>query len=362
MQFAPFTLLIVASVTFFNEKFRKGRQDLLRQITRSTRSTGGSGNASSAKDADNLRNTVVSLEHRVAELESKLMETSNEMKGRIDLIMMELSASRHQQQQNMFQQMTAMRPGLLPSAMPSASLPMPGVPTLPSGTLGDAAASTLQNLSQKSLGSQENNHGQWEQQPMLGSDLARAFSSASARSGSAGIDTSRALSTAGARSTSLGKRSTSGGDGGDDSATLPPHPKQKKVSRPEPQVPTENQTHHAPHGAVPAGADNTLAIRNSLMLRNAWESDFFNNLVMADGAAAACRAASLSAGLGLSGGLSSQMGYSPYLQSMQGMGGGMLSGMGAGGIPGMQPGSYSTGQYSTGQMFGANNNNSHNEV
>jgi len=284
------------------------------------------------------------------------METSNEMKGRIDLIMMELSASRHQQQQNMFQHMTGMRPGLLPTAMPSASLPAPGVPTLPSGTLGDAAANTLQNVSQKSFGNQENNPGQWEQ-PMLGSDLARAFSSASARSGAAGIDMMRALSTAGSRAASGGKRSASGGgvpEEEDDSATLPPHPKQKKVSRPEPQVPAESQT-HAPHGGVP-GADNTLAIRNSLMLRNAWESDFFNNLMMADGAAAANRAASLSAGLGLSGGLSSQMGYSPYLQSMQGMGGGMLSGMGAGGIPGMQSGSHSAGQ-----MFGANNN-SHNEV
>jgi hypothetical protein len=63
------------------------------------------------------------------------------------------------------------------------------------------------------------------------------------------------------------------------------------------------------------------------MLRNAWEDNFFNNLMMADGAVAASRAASL-AGLtntGMlganSGGLTAlaaaqqQMGYGPYFQN-----------------------------------------------
>ena len=100
-----FNFAVSASVTFFNEKFRRGRQDLLREITRSTSSGNAAAQASqgNAKDLDVLRSTVTALEQRVAELETKLIESSNDLKGRVDLIVMELTTSRNQQQQAMFQ-------------------------------------------------------------------------------------------------------------------------------------------------------------------------------------------------------------------------------------------------------------------
>jgi hypothetical protein len=315
---------------------------LLREITRSTRSSGGAAAQSGPKD-DTLRSTVAALEHRVAELEAKLAETTNELKGRVDLIVMELAASR-QHQQAMIAQMAmgAVPSGLLqavPSVAASTGAPAPG-------SLGDAAACTLQNVAQKSFGSS----GTWEGgQPPLGADLARAFSVASARSGLA-----RALSTASAAQRALseaksaseeakGEKATTGAgttgeeesapEGAKNAATLPPHPKQKTPKLPSIGAQTQAQT-------ATTGSDAAMALRNSLMIRNAWESDFFNNLMMADGAS---RAASMAAGLtptaalGAPGGLSAlaaaqqQMGYSPYfqprvnsMQSIMGVGGGLF--------------------------------------
>ena len=60
-------------VTFYNEKFRRGRADLLKEIQRSTR--GGGPHASSQdqqRDLESLRNIVSALEHRVSELERQL--------------------------------------------------------------------------------------------------------------------------------------------------------------------------------------------------------------------------------------------------------------------------------------------------
>lgn len=303
------------AVTFFNDKFRRGRQDLLREITRSTRSSGGTGGASSSggKGADSFRATITSLEQRVAELERKLKENLTEMKGRVDLIVMELAASRQSQQQHALfgAQMAAMGAvpaGLLPSAMPpsavASTLTAAGAHTLPSSTLGDAAACTLQNVSQKSFGSGDTN---WEQQPMLGSDLVRAFSSTSARYGQPAQVSNLARVASSGRAADVGKAASGGSNKEADPpapsaeaattdssapATLPPHPKQKNVP---PQTPADAQA------AATAQGPAAGAIRNSLMIRNAWENDFFNNLMMAgaaDGAAAAASRAASMASLG----------------------------------------------------------------
>lgn len=311
--------MLSSAVTFFNEKFRRGRQDLLREITRSTRSGGGGGASSSGgKDAEALRATVSTLEQRVAVLERKLAENVMELKGRVDLIVMELNASRQSQQQHplIAAQMAAMGGGIL-SAMPSSSVASAptaaGAPALPSSTLGDAAACTLQNVAQKSFGSGDT--GTWEQQqPMLGSELARAFSSASARSAQQGADLARAASSG--RAVSEGKAAPAKADGKAEAptadsnapATLPPHPKQKMGL---PQIPTDAQ------GDV-AGTDAALALRNSLMLRNAWESDFFNNLMMAgaDRVTAVNRAASIASLTNPALGPPGLMGYPPYAMGM----------------------------------------------
>ncbi|KAL3798189.1 hypothetical protein HJC23_005750 [Cyclotella cryptica] len=294
-------------VTFFNDKFRRGRPELLREITRSTRSAGSNSTqqtpAGPAKDVDVLRSTVASLEQRVAELESKLVETSTELKGRIDVIVMELASSRQQNQHQAVLQaqmaaMGAMPQGLLPAAIPNPA------PSLPSSTLGDAAASTLQSVAAKSFGSV--NTSNWAS-TMMGPEAARAFSTASALSMSDG----RAISVGRLQQGPAPATAQAGEAAGNaNAATLPPHPKQKVLP---------------PQGAE--APDAASALRSSFMLRNAWEDNFFNNLMMADGAVAASRAASL-AGLANSGALGAhpggltalaaaqqQMGYGPYFQN-----------------------------------------------
>merc|ERR1719491_2780660 len=62
-------------VTFFNEKFKRGRYDLLRDITRSTRGGGAQVSlADHAREMEALRSTVAALEARAAEHEKHWQE------------------------------------------------------------------------------------------------------------------------------------------------------------------------------------------------------------------------------------------------------------------------------------------------
>lgn len=292
---------------------------------------GGGPNATSGgKDADSVRATVTALEQRVAQLEAKLIESNK----RVDMIVMELTASRTQQQQAMFSaqmaaaSMGAMPPGLLPPALPLSNVVAAGAaPELPASMLGDAAACTLENVAQKSFGSGVGTDSTELQPPLPGSELMRAFSMASARSRQLSDLVGVARATSGSSKTNGGSKASKqktakpadeNATASNATATLPPHPKQKNLP---PQFPTEVQIQAAQAQAQGAPANAALAL--PIMLRNAWENDFFNSL-MADGAAG--RAASLASfagnpALGTPGGLSAlavaqqQMGYPAYLQN-----------------------------------------------
>ena len=215
----------------------------------------------------------------MAELEEKLIQSSNEMKAKVDLIVMELTASRHQQQGMLQAQMGTASifaggrgpAGLLqapmapvPATAVAAGAHGPSVSVLGDSTLGDAAACTLSNAFQMCFSGGENtsNEQQLHQAPPLGDTTIQRKSNLTAEPAVAAP--------------------TSNG------ATLPPHPKQKML----PQLPdslsgsVQSQIAQS-RGQPESDAVLALAARNSLsnsfMLRNAWENDLFTNLMKSDG-------------------------------------------------------------------------------
>ena len=239
-------------VTFYNDKFKRGRYDLLKEIQRSTRGGGSQHSmADQAREIDTLRNTVVALEQRVQELEAASMRMGQEVNAKVEMAFMEVLAS-----------------GRLPSmGTLGAQYGMPSLPT----SLGDAA---ILQRAERSFGSVGRNpEGANWQNPLLGPQAARAFSTASA-------------SSAGAAAQGGGSGAASAASGG--GATLPPHPKQKSL--PPPAVGGTVQ-------AASSGLRNlSTATNSSLLLRNAWEDKFFSTLMMQDGAS---RAASLAMASGM---------------------------------------------------------------
>ena len=90
-------------VTFFNEKFRRGRCDLLKEIQRSTRGGGSSANQ------DQLRQ-IEDLKKQVSNLESKLKETNENMEERMRRLELDMLSRMEQmmlamQQNHQLQQM-----------------------------------------------------------------------------------------------------------------------------------------------------------------------------------------------------------------------------------------------------------------
>ena len=228
-------------VTFYNEKFKRGRYDLLKEIQRSTRG-GGNSSTDHAREMEALRTTVSTLEKRVQELEGRWQDTEMKMErqihAKVEIAMMELLSGR----------------------------PQMGLPNLATSYGGDM--SVLQRA-ERSFGTNGRNP-QWDN-PMLGAQAARAFSTASA--------------------SSMGNRATSGGGNSASGATLPPHPKQKSLP---PMMgggaarTTSGGLQNAANMA--SGGLNPGNMNSSMLLRNAWEDKFFSTLMMSDGAS---RAASL---------------------------------------------------------------------
>lgn len=269
-------------VTFFNEKFKRGRYDLLKEIQRSTRGGGAQASlADQAKEMETLRSTVATLEQRVQDLETHWQEILNrEIQAKVELAMMDLLSSRQH-----------------PSTLQAQYMGMPQLPT----SFGDA--SILQRA-ERSFGSIGRNtsigrapHGTWEN-PLLGTQAARAFSTASAASSSGGAG---AMQGAGGGPGSGDAASNASGNAGGAGATLPPHPKQKSL--PPPSM-LSNQA-AAANGVMRnvSGGRSLSTATNSSLLRSAWEDKFFSTLMMTDGASRAASLAGLANGMGATGGM-----------------------------------------------------------
>lgn len=236
---------------------------------------------------DTMRGTVVTLEQRVAELETRWQELSmkmeREIQAKVELAMMDLLGSRAQH----------------PSASANAAAALQahvgymGMPSLPS-SFGDASILQRAERSFGSIG--RNPHGTWEN-PLLGPQAARAFSTASTSS----LQHNKSGGGAGNAGAGGGDVSiASGGAGGSVGATLPPHPKQKSLPPPTASLTASNgldPTISAGLRQMSGGLSLSSATNSSLLLRNAWEDKFFSTMMMSDGASRAASLAGLANGM-----------------------------------------------------------------
>mmetsp|Transcript_4436 Transcript_4436/g.9589 ORF Transcript_4436/g.9589 Transcript_4436/m.9589 type:complete len:478 (+) Transcript_4436:167-1600(+) len=265
-------------VTFFNEKFKRGRYDLLKEIQRSTRGGGAQASlADQAREMETMRGTVATLESRVQDLETRWQELSikveREIQAKVELAVMDLLSSR--------------QPHHTSAALQAQYMGMPSLPT----SLGDASLQIQR--AERSFGSiGRNPHGTWEN-PLLGPQAARAFSTASASSQGAAAAAHAAAASqggGGAASDATGVTSRNAG------ATLPPHPKQKSLPPPTMGLQT----------TASGGVNNMSRLssaNSSLLLRNAWEDKFYSTLMMTDGASRAASLAGLAGGMAGAGGV-----------------------------------------------------------
>lgn len=94
-------------VTFFNENFKRGRCDLLKNIQRSTRGGGANNGSDQSREVQNLKDKVYSLEQQIADIKE---ETEDRMR-RLELDMLarmeQMMLAMQQQQQTQLQLQTA---------------------------------------------------------------------------------------------------------------------------------------------------------------------------------------------------------------------------------------------------------------
>mmetsp|Transcript_21128 Transcript_21128/g.34976 ORF Transcript_21128/g.34976 Transcript_21128/m.34976 type:complete len:352 (-) Transcript_21128:443-1498(-) len=222
-------------VTFYNEKFKRGRCDLLKEIQRSTRGGGAHTTQDHAKEVADLRETIGSLESKITEInqsmEERMRRLELDMLGRMEQMM--LAMQHHQQTQLQLQQQVS------------------------TGTNGDA------NMRQQSVTGEA-----WDPLP-----LDRAKSS--------NTNVSFSTSVVGGEANSLGKKSLG--------PTLPPHPKQKQFPPITGQgVPNAlglppsrmNSLRGISRGVSRGVSEQSSA--SAVLLRNSWEDKFFSMLMLGE--------------------------------------------------------------------------------
>ncbi|KAL7428954.1 hypothetical protein ACHAXH_003209 [Discostella pseudostelligera] len=326
-------------VTFYNDKFKRGRYDLLKDITRSTRGGGGAGLAGSAAQAsfvdqarelESLHSTVVLLEQQVHDLEMRMqtmvMKMEQEIQAKVEFAVMNLlssssgnkasalaaAAAARNVQQHRQSSTSSHHHGhasqFLGGGGGGSSGGMPSLPTFgettssgtyqnPNTSFGDA--SIIQSFGNLVRG--------WENNPLLGAHMARALSSGAAAAAVAAAAASQAASgnaeggAGGSGQNDAAAGVPSGNAPSATGATLPPHPKQKSMPPPPAMggggggggsIGLHNLSTAGMSGLL-GGVHHTPSSASANILRNAWEDKFFSSLMMADGTSAISRAASL---------------------------------------------------------------------
>jgi hypothetical protein len=263
-------------VTFFNDKFKRGRNDLLRDIQRSTRGGGAQASlADQAREVETLHSAVFTLEGRVQELESRwrelTMKMEREIQSKVEYAVMDLLSSMQSATQHPPSSSAAA--ALQAQYMGMSSLSHPSV--FQDGSM--LGLTPLQRAERSfggggSFGARNPQLGGTPWVDALlgsGSQVARASSVASIKA----EETTTATN-----------------------PTLPPHPKQKSL--PPSQQNMSGLTQGSQHQNMQAGGglgSLSSASNSSMLLRNAWEDKFFSTLMMQDGANRAASLAGLAA-------------------------------------------------------------------
>lgn len=252
---ADFDQSTAKHVTFFNEKFKRGRCDLLKEIQRSTRGTTQNGQQALVehqKEVSELRTYVEELETTIAnmkeDMEERMRKLELDMLGQMEQMM--LAIQQYQQSQiTQFQQRAI------------------------SGSLSIGADGTT------------------ALDPMASSAARRTASISSTLSMAVPIVSSESIGT---------QRTTSNSSTASAAApppTLPPHPKQKQLPLGQGMLP--------PNMTIPPSRLNSLrglsrglsrgmsveSTASAVLMRNSWEDKFFSMLMLGENEAAAAMAA-----------------------------------------------------------------------
>jgi hypothetical protein len=220
-------------VTFYNEKFKRGRCDLLKEIQRSTRGGGAHTGQDNQKEVADLRETVNILEDKIAEMnqsmEERMRRLELDMLGRMEQMM--LAMQHHQQAQLQLHQQ---------------------VSTGTANGGGDA------NMRQQSVAGEV-----WDPLP---------------------LDRTKSTNTNVSFSTSV-----VGGEAKIGGPTLPPHPKQKQfpplVGQDVPNAlalpPSRLNSLRGISRGVSRGVSGESSA-SAVLLRNSWEDKFFSMLMLGE--------------------------------------------------------------------------------
>ena len=258
---ADFDRSTAKHVTFYNEKFKRGRCDLLKEIQRSTRGGNSASNlAEHQKEVDALKAQVLELEQTVKdikrEMEERVSKLELNMLGQMEQMMLAM-------QQNQLERGVSISSGIMPPAG-STEVWDP----LPMGqNRRTSASSTLSNV------------------PMVSSES---------------VDQDEQKAAVAAAS----------------APTLPPHPKQKQLPPAQGGLPTSAE---GPPSRLTSlrgisfsrGLSRGLSVESTAsaqVMRTSWEDKFFSMLMLGESEANAVAAANAAAeAVANTGGTSSQL-------------------------------------------------------
>jgi hypothetical protein len=287
-------------VTFFNERFKRGRYELLRDIQRSTRGGGSQVSlADQAREVETLHSLIVALEGRVQDLEARWREHAlrmdREIQSKVEYAVLDLLSSRQ-----------PVAPQHAPSSTAAAALQAQymGMPTLShTSAFHQDAGSLLGGITTLSRAERS-----------IGSDVG----SRNPQLGGMGMGWDNALLASQAAAANASIVASINKADGSSPPTLPPHPKQKSLPPPSSHgqqgiserriserltqgVGLHQNILAGAGGLVGGGLPSTSASNSSMLLRNAWEDKFFSTLMMQDGANRAASFAGLAAHNGIGG-------------------------------------------------------------
>lgn len=271
-------------VTFYNEKFKRGRCDLLKEIQRSTRG-GNSGNATAAeqqKEIEALKARVHQLENQIdsinSHFEERLRTVELNMLGQMERMMIALGHQPNPTTNGMDGIGGQQQPQQQQSIADPASSGQGGQP----GVQRELSWNPVPFLTEQQ---QQQNQAAGQQ---LMQNQMPGMPQGSGRSPS--VDSNM-----------------SGGSGG---PTLPPHPKQKNLG-PLPENMATNDSSNMPMNqrfpsigigrglsvGMPRGL-STDSSASAVLMKNSWEDKFFHALMLGDNDAAAAAQQQIAAGNG----------------------------------------------------------------
>lgn len=253
---ADFDRSTAKHVTFYNEKFKRGRCDLLKEIQRSTRGGGSAGNLAEHQKE------VEALKLKVTELETTLKNTKKQMEERMTKLELDMLGQMEQMVLAMQQNQQAQ---LLQRGISVASN------VIPTGTTATGTGPT---------------EGGWDSLTGLAQNRRTSVSSTFSN---APMVSSESVGQQAAAPTAA--------------PTLPPHPKQKQLPPVQGGFPLNNQGPPSRLNSLRGlsfgrGISRGLSVESTAsaqLMRNSWEDKFFSMLMLGESEANAVAAANSAA-------------------------------------------------------------------